>query len=119
MQEIGVDCYVDGKDTAREEAIRLVPWGQGFKDFTPAIEALEVSVLERHLVHEGGGCLTWNASNAMIEQDAAGNRKFSKNASRFRIDGMVALAMAVGLKSRDLHVAEQPSIYESQGVRTY
>jgi phage terminase large subunit-like protein len=61
-----------------------------------------VSVLERHLVQGNNPCMNWNVSNAMIEQDAAGNRKFSKQSSRFRIDGVVSLAMAIGLKSRDL-----------------
>ncbi|MDD3847601.1 MAG: terminase large subunit, partial [Syntrophorhabdaceae bacterium] len=29
---IGLDAYVDGKDEPRAGALRLVPWGQGFKD---------------------------------------------------------------------------------------
>jgi len=102
MAAIGLDCYVDGKDQARAGAIRLVPWGQGYASMTQAVEALEVSVLDRRLVHDGQPCLTWNISNAMAVSDAAGSRKLDKSATRFRIDGAVALAMAVGLKSRDL-----------------
>jgi phage terminase large subunit-like protein len=119
MQEIGVDCYVDGKDTARSEAIRLVPWGQGYASMTQAVEALEISVLERKLIHDSNPCLTWNISNAMSLSDPAGNRKLDKAASRFRIDGAVSLAMAIGLKSRDLKEVVGPSIYETQQVRTY
>jgi len=33
--------------------------------------------------------------------DPAGNRKLDKEAARFRIDGAVALAMMMGLRSRD------------------
>jgi len=29
---VGVEAYVDGKDEPRDGAIRLIPWGQGFKD---------------------------------------------------------------------------------------
>ncbi len=101
MSAIGLDCYVDGKDNARYGAIRLVPWGQGYASMTQAVEALEVAVLERKLVHDGHPCLTWNVSNAMIISDAAGNKKIDKSKTRFRIDGVVALAMAEGLKSRD------------------
>jgi len=116
MQEIGLDCYVDGKDKPRAGAMRLVPWGQGYASMTQAVEALEVSVLERKLVHDGQPCLTWNISNAMAISDAAGNRKLDKAATRFRIDGAVALAMAEGLKSRDLKGAPQKSSYEGLSV---
>jgi phage terminase large subunit-like protein len=109
---LGLDCYVDGKDPARVGALRLVPWGQGFKDMAPAIDAMEVSILERRLVHDGHPCLTWNISNAMAISDPAGNRKIDKSKARFRIDGAVALAMAVGLKSRDMTVQPEPSVYE-------
>jgi phage terminase large subunit-like protein len=36
-------------------------------------------------------------ANAKIEQDAAGNRKLNKQKATGRIDGAVALAMAVGV----------------------
>jgi phage terminase large subunit-like protein len=36
-------------------------------------------------------------ANATVERDAAGNRKLSKKRSSGRIDGMVALAMAIGV----------------------
>jgi phage terminase large subunit-like protein len=111
---LGLDCYVDGKDTAREGALRLVPWGQGFKDMAPAIDAMEVSILERKLIHDGHPCLTWNISNAMSISDPAGNRKIDKSKTRFRIDGAVALAMAIGLKSRDMSTQPEPSVYEGK-----
>jgi phage terminase large subunit-like protein len=40
--------------------------------------------------------LTWCAANAVIDMDAAGNRKLNKKRATGRIDGMVALAMAIG-----------------------
>jgi phage terminase large subunit-like protein len=116
MLAIGLDCYVDDKDNARPGAIRLVPWGQGYASMTQAVEALEVSVLERKLVHDSHPCLTWNISNAMTIGDAAGNRKLDKAATRFRIDGAVALAMAVGLKSRDMKGAPQQSMHAGHSV---
>jgi phage terminase large subunit-like protein len=112
MGRIGLEAYVDAKDTAKAGALRLVPWGQGFRDMAPAIDALEVSILERKLIHDGHPVMTWNISNAMSLSDPAGNRKFDKSKARFRIDGAVALAMAVGLKSRDTAEAPQPSAYE-------
>jgi phage terminase large subunit-like protein len=37
------------------------------------------------------------AANAVVQADPAGNRKLSKAKSTGRIDGMVALAMAMGV----------------------
>ena len=111
MREIGLDAYVEGKDTGRAGFLRMIPWGQGYKDMTPAVEALEVAILERVLVHDGHPCLTWNISNAIAISDPAGNKKLDKSATRFRIDGAVALAMAIGLKSRDMSVEIKPSVY--------
>ena len=118
-ERVGLDVYVDGSDDELAGAIRMVPWGQGYKDMAPAIDALESAVMDRELKHNGHPCLTWNMSNAMGLSDPAGNRKMDKSASRFRIDGAVALAMAVGLKSRDLTVEDVPSCYEERGVLTF
>lgn len=116
MQKIGLDCYVDGKDDARSGALRLVPWGQGYASMTQAVEAIEISVLERKFVHDGNPVLTWNFANAISISDAAGNKKIDKSKTRFRIDGAVAAAMAVGLKSRDMTAVPEPSVYEGMTV---
>lgn len=107
LNNIGIETWVDGRDTEIPGALRLVPWGQGFKDMAPAIDAIEVSILERRFKHNGNPCLTWNFSNAIVIKDPSGNRKMDKSKARFRIDGAVAASMAVGLKCRDVPV-EQP-----------
>ena len=78
----------------------LISFGQGFKDMAPAVDALEAAVLDGKLRHGGHPVLTWNCSNCCVELDPAGNRKLSKRRSRERIDGMVSLAMAIGLAAR-------------------
>lgn len=116
MGRAGLDAYTEGKDEPRRGSLRMVPWGQGYATMTQAVEALEVSVLDRRLKHDGHPVLTWNASNAISISDPAGNRKIDKSKTRFRVDGIVALAMAIGLKSRDLASAQKPSIYETRGA---
>jgi phage terminase large subunit-like protein len=108
----GTDQEVDHRD-----GIRMVPWGQGFRDMGPSLTALEVSILERRLQHDGHPCLTWNISNAITQTDPAGFRKFDKSKARFRIDGAVALAMAIGLKSRG-HIEERVPTYMERGIRS-
>lgn len=83
------------------QGLRLVPWGQGFRDMAPAVDALERAVIEGRLRHPGSPPLTWNIANAVVSTDPAGNRKLDKDKARFRIDGAQALAMALGLKARD------------------
>lgn len=74
----------------------LVPFGQGFKDMTPALDTLEGVLLENKLRHGMNPILTMCAANAVVTRDPAGNRKLDKSKATGRIDGMVALAMAMG-----------------------
>ena len=84
------------------DGLKLIDWGQGFKDMSPAIDAFEQAVMDRKLVHGSSPVLNWNVGNAVpAKPDAAGNRKLDKQKSRFRIDGAVALTMALGLKSKE------------------
>jgi phage terminase large subunit-like protein len=96
-----LQAYKDDGSEKAGSGLRLVPWGQGFKDMAPAIDALEVAVLERKLRHAPNLVLNWNMANAVATMDPSGNRKIDKEKARFRIDGAVALAMVMGLKSRD------------------
>jgi phage terminase large subunit-like protein len=108
---------LEASDEAGKEAtLTLIPWGQGYRDMAPAIDALELAVLNRELEHPSNPVLTWNMANAIATMDPAGNRKLDKDKARFRIDGAVALAMAVGLKARDRKEDDGPSIYETRGV---
>lgn len=77
----------------------LQPFGQGFVSMAPALDALERSIAEKRLRHGGHPVLTMCAANAVVESDAAENRKLTKQKSNGRIDGMVALAMAMGVAS--------------------
>lgn len=45
--------------------------------------------------------MNWSMSNAVATMDPAGNRKLDKERAACRIDGAVALAMAMGLHARD------------------
>lgn len=77
----------------------LVEFGQGFKDMTPALEQLESLLLAGKIRHGANPVLDMCAENAVAVMDPAGNRKLDKSKATGRIDGMVALAMAVGKAS--------------------
>jgi phage terminase large subunit-like protein len=89
-------------DVLKSELARLdrdlpmVPFGQGFKDMTPALDALEHQALDAKIRHGNHPVLKMCAANAVVTRDPAGNRKLDKSKATGRIDGLVALAMAMG-----------------------
>lgn len=80
-----------------KELERFVDFGQGFQSMSPAIRALEARLLAKKIRHGKHPVLTMCAANAVVVKDPAENRKFTKSKASGRIDGMQALAMAVGV----------------------
>lgn len=78
----------------------LEPFGQGYASMSPALDALESVLLQGQLHHGGNAPLTMCAANAVAVPDPAGNRKLDKSKATGRIDGMVALTMAVGTEAK-------------------
>lgn len=74
----------------------LHPFGQGYKDMTPALDTLEAELMNGRIRHGMHPVLTMCAANAVATRDAAGNRKLDKAKATGRIDGLVALVMALG-----------------------
>lgn len=72
-------------------------FGQGWQSMSPALRDLESEILNARLAHGNHPVLTMCAANAVVQTDAGGNRKLAKDKSTGRIDGMVALAMAMGV----------------------
>lgn len=101
LDRIGLATWKDTGQDKVGSGLRIIPWGQGFKDMAPAIDALELEVTKRNLIHPSNPVLTWAMGNAVATMDPAGNRKLDKDEARFRIDPAVATTMLCGLKARD------------------
>lgn len=95
-------------------ALPLVPHGQGFRDMAPALDALEAELLNGRIAHGGHPVLDYCAANATTVRDPAGNRKLDKSRSTGRIDGMQALAMALGVSQTT--EAPAPDPYAERGL---
>lgn len=93
----------------------LVDFGQGFKDMTPALESLEALLLAGKVHHGANPVLDMCAENAVAVMDPAGNRKLDKSKATGRIDGMVALAMAVGKASTQPVEVKKPLVLRMLG----
>jgi phage terminase large subunit-like protein len=99
-----------------EEGVKLplVETGQGYKDLGIAVSAFEVAMLDGRLNHGGNPILRWQSHNLVYESDPAGNRKPAKNRAIDRIDGMVALIMAIGLATKA--APKRKSVYATRGM---
>lgn len=78
---------------------KFVEFGQGFQSMSPALRDLEAVLLNGKLAHGGHPIMNMCAESAVVQRDPAGNRKLNKAKSSNRIDGMVALSMAMGVAS--------------------
>ena len=84
----------------------LVPHGQGFKDMSVSLDALEAELLNKRVAHGGHPVLQMAASNAIVVRDPSGERKLDKSKATGRIDPMVAMAMAFGAAAHDAEAQE-------------
>jgi phage terminase large subunit-like protein len=84
-----------------QDGLPCIAMRQGFASLSAPTKALEAAILGRTLRHDGHPVLRWNLSNVAVESDAAGNLKLSKKVSTERIDGAVALVMAVDQMERN------------------
>lgn len=82
------------------DGLMVVPFGQGFASMAAPTKEFMNLLLGRRLLHGGQPVLTWMAANVAVQQDAAGNLKPDKAKSTARIDGIVAVVMALDRATR-------------------
>ena len=99
--------------TLEDDGFTMVPFGQGFKDMSPPTKELMRIVLERKLNHGGHPVLRWNMDNAYVRTDAAGNLKIDKEKSTEKVDGAVALVMALDRAMKNQNGSG--SVYDDRG----
>lgn len=73
----------------------VVPFGQGYKDMSPPTKELMKLTLEKRIAHGGHPALSWMMDNIHVRTDPAGNIKPDKEKSTEKIDGAVAMIMAL------------------------
>jgi phage terminase large subunit-like protein len=120
LDEIGLESFIwEGPDKPEGQGLRMVRHAQGYGGgasvsslwMPRSITAIEELVLSGKLRVRYNPVLRWNSASAVLEQDATGNKKWEKRKSTGRIDGIVALCMAIGAasgvqaKEQDLYVA--------------
>ena len=89
----------------QDEGAKLVEFRQGFRSMAAPTRELEKLIVSRKLAHGGNPVTRWMAANLAVAQDPAGNLKPAKDKSTERIDGIVAIIMAIG---RAMVAQEEP-----------
>lgn len=89
--------WLEAEGFSEQELAKFREFAQGYFSMSPAIRELESLLLATKLRHGMHPVLTMCAENATVSMDPSENRKFVKGKETGRIDGMVALAMAVGV----------------------
>ncbi|MBQ9633144.1 MAG: terminase large subunit [Lachnospiraceae bacterium] len=109
--EIGVDRWNATQliTDLEGDGFTMVPIGMGFKEMSPGMKELYKLLLEGRVNHGGNPVLRWMAGNVVAEIDAAENIKPSKKKSTEKIDGIVALIMAI---DRAVRHAQTGSVYD-------
>jgi len=107
LQDLGFE--VEGKKS-------LIQFGQGFASMAAPTKELEKMVGACEIAHGNNPVLTWMVSNTVVRMDPAGNMKPDKEKSTERIDGVVALVMAI---ARAMLQNTTASVYETRGVLTF
>lgn len=80
-----------------EIGVEMVKFGQGFRSMSEPTKKLVHGLIPAGLLAHGGNpVLRWMVGHAMCQEDSAGNVKLDKQKSSEKIDGLVALVMALG-----------------------
>lgn len=98
-----------------EEGWHCVKFPQIPKYFQPALNELSTLYLPGRLQHGGNPVLQWHASNMLLRRDVNDNGAPDKKRSADKIDGMVALLIALGLAVAG-EGEDRDSVYEERGI---
>ena len=113
---MNVDRLFQGYQLAMELGEKLNKWneekvvgfGMGFISMAGPMKELERRMLERQINHGNNPVMRFCADNLAVRADPAGNLKPDKSESEGKIDGIVALVMAI---DRLLRAKPDVSIY--------
>lgn len=95
-QEIAFDRWGSGDIRSRlEKHYTVFPFGQGYKSMSPVIRDFEIMLLDKRLIIANNSLLTWMAQNVVATEDPSGNIKYDKSKAKNKIDGIIAMLMAL------------------------
>ena len=118
VREIAYDAYGATQLSASliEKGAPMVKFNQGIMSMSDPSKELEKSVKAKTLVHGGDPVLSWMVSNCVLYIDPNDNIKIKKEGDKNKIDGVIALVMALGRLKVNGGLVQD--IYKKRGIRT-
>lgn len=116
LKELAVDRLFQGYQLSMEladDGLTVVGMGMGFLSMAGPTRELERRLLVKKIHHGGHPVLRWMAENCAVKDDPAGNIKPDKANSQGKIDGIIALLLAL---DRHMRHQDTTSIYEKRGL---
>ena len=98
------------------EGVPMVEMRPTVLNFSEPMKELESLVIQGRIHHNGDPCMAWQISNVVAHTDVKDNIYPRKERNQNKIDGPVALIMALGRAITG--EIEGESIYETRGIIT-
>ena len=119
VKEIAYDPYGASQITASllEKGAPMVKFSQGIMNMSDPSKELEKHILSGDIAHGQDPVLGWMISNCVLYIDPNDNIKIKKEMNKNKIDGVIALVMALGRMK--VNGGLESSIYEKRGMRAF
>lgn len=110
IEAIGYDRWNASQPVAEllDAGMKMQPFGQGYGSMSAPTKEVERMAKKSGLIHGGHPVLRWQMGNVMLTKDPAGNVKVDKAKSGDKVDGVVAMVMAIG-ELMDARMTEKPA----------
>ena len=98
LVDMNIDRLFQGYQVGMElagQGIEVLPFGMGFYSMAMPMREFERRLLSKKLHHGGNPILRWMADQMIVKTDPAANVKPDKSNPQNKIDGIVALVMAL------------------------
>lgn len=102
--------------TSLEDDVLMTPFDQSIGAISFPTKQLDIWVGQKQITHNGHPVLRWMLGNVSIYRDPNDNIKVVKHKSADKVDGVVALIMAIGEKLTYEMKRQNKSVYEERGV---
>lgn len=99
-----------------DDGLKAEPCRMVYQTMSEPMKELMGMVLERKLEHYADPILAWNAGNVAATTDANGSIRPDKEKSKEKIDGIVAIIMALSRICADPTIAQPNSVYSRRGI---
>ena len=121
VQSIAFDPYQASYIITRlqAEGLPVIEYGQNVKNMSAPMKEVDALISDRRFWHDGNQCMTWMVSNVTGRIDVKENiypNKANKNDKHCKIDGAVAMIMAMGRWLYDEQ--KEAHAYTNRGLRT-